>query len=165
MRADDLQLVQVPAQLVLDLSRARTCHIEVREARQQVAQALGFAQQHEHRGRRDVDGPGQLAQLGALAVDAIGEERLALHRSLDLDVQVGDLLLDDGDLSLDLPLLRGVVLKRLLQLLLGSERIREVAAELGAYLVDQGLLVLRVAGRAVGGHAGGACTQHEHRDA
>src|SRR4029077_18507597 len=68
----------------------------------------------------------------------------------DLDVEVGDLLLDFGDLHLQRLLLKRVVLERVAELLLGRQRIGEVAAELRTDLVDQRLLLQRIGRRRVG---------------
>src|SRR4029077_2416581 len=54
----------------------------------------------------------------------------------------GDLLFDFDDLRLYGPLLRGVVLERFLQLLLGGQRVSQVAAKLRTDLIDQGKLRL-----------------------
>src|SRR5438552_19083841 len=134
----------------LDIGRASARHIQVRDSSQKVAQALRLGEHHQHRPRRHVDCATQLSKLGALCLDAQREKRLMSPRARDLDVEISDLRRDLVDLPLEDLLLRGVLLQRLLQLLLGGHCVREVAPELRADLIDGRLLLLWI-GRCVGG--------------
>ena len=63
-----------------------------------------------------------------------------------MPVEIVNLLLRVGDLALDILLLVRVFDERLLELLLGGHRVGQVAAQLGANLVDDGFLARRIAG-------------------
>ena len=118
--------------------------MEVGDACEQIAQAPRLAEDDEHRGGRDVDRPRQLAELRALRVDPLREHRLLQLSGGDHHVKVVDLLLDVGDLSLEVPLLGDVVVERLLELLLRSHRVGKVAPETRPNLVDECFLLRRI---------------------
>jgi len=89
--------------------------------RQEIAEALRLGEDQQRRPWRRVDRAGELAELRAFGIDALGGDRLPRAGVRDLAVQVGDLRFDAADLALEVQLLGGVVLQGLLELLLGRD--------------------------------------------
>src|SRR5438309_1672496 len=138
------QCCEITLQGILDLRGTRSRDVQIRDAGQQVAQALRFGEHNQRRLRRRINRASQLAELRALGLDAPGKDRLAPFCVRDLHVEIGDLRLGRADLALEHALLGSVVLQGLLQLLLSGQCVSQIASELGADLVDDRLLLRRV---------------------
>src|ERR1700682_1637048 len=149
-------LAAVTPEQSFDPRRARPRHVEVGDARQQVAQALRLGKHHQHGGWLRVDGSRQLAQLRTLRDDPLREKCLTPLGGRDLLVKVGDFRFDLRDLGANVGLLSRVLLQGLLDLLLRGHRVGQVASQLRADLVDQHFLL-------VGSHVGADRTGAKHQ--